>query len=78
MAVLGLEDDSDGGPITINVTIILIIIMLVTIMDAPTVSGALNKLLFRQVLISVLMMSVAVILIVLIGGFANETYNQHR
>jgi len=28
MAVLGLEDDSDGGPITINVTIILIIIML--------------------------------------------------
>lgn len=58
--------------------VVLMLVCVVALANTNDSQAILDSALFRQAIIGMLTFAFAVILVVLVGGFANEGFNQHR
>lgn len=61
-----------------QIVLLLMLVVVILLIESYDSSAIINSALYRQVLIIVALFSISIILVVLVGGDANEKYNIHR
>lgn len=64
--------------VTAQLILIMMLVFIIALATSTDPTAIFNSVLFRQSMIAVAMFSIAVIAVVTVGGFANDSYNNHR